>query len=220
MDRPDRSIAPSLQPLARELADPSACRRSRTTCVGRARGCRSLGFRSFSRRSTCTSAARCSCCSPRTRTRVTRPRRRPGTSARSGSRSFRAAVSAGTRGSSRRLTSSASAHARSTCSGRRGRLRLRGRARRGVAAAGGATGAARPRRRRRAGDRRPRRAPGARGLRARRAGRGAWAVRGPRRDRRRLPDHRPRPAACRAVRRRDRGDPRLLAVHAARAPSS
>ena len=60
-----------------------------------------------------------------------------------------------------------------------------------------------------------RRAAGARGLRAGRAGRGARAVRGSRRDRRRLPDHRPRPAADRAVRRRDRGDPRVLAVHAA-----
>ena len=64
---------------------------------------------------------------------------------------------------------------------------------------------------------RARRAARARGLRARRARRGARPVRGPRRHRRRLPDHRPRAAAHRALRRRDRGDPRLLAVHAARA---
>ncbi len=80
-----------------------------------------------------------------------------------------------------------------------------------------AAGAARPRRRRRARNRRSRRAPRARGLRARRAGRGARPVRGPGRDRRRLPDHRPRADPDRALRRRDRGDPRLLAVHAARA---
>ena len=82
----------------------------------------------------------------------------------------------------------------------------------------GAAGTARSRGGRRAGDRRDRRAAGARGLRAGRASRGTRAVRGPRRDRRRLPDHRPRAAADRLLRRRDRGDPRVLAVHAARAP--
>ena len=62
-----------------------------------------------------------------------------------------------------------------------------------------------------------RRGARARRLRARRAGRGARPVRGSRRARRRLPDDRPRAAADRALRRRDRGHPRVLAVHAARA---
>ena len=57
----------------------------------------------------------------------------------------------------------------------------------------------------------------ARGLRARRARRGARPVRRARRARRRLPDDRPRAAADRVLRRRDRAGPRLLAVHAARA---
>ena len=57
----------------------------------------------------------------------------------------------------------------------------------------------------------------ARRLRARRARRGARPVRGSRRSRRRLSDDRPRAAAHRVLRRRDRADARVLAVHAARA---
>ena len=53
---------------------------------------------------------------PTTPTRATRPRRPAGTSVPSGSASCRAAASAGSRGSSRRRTSSASGRARSTCS--------------------------------------------------------------------------------------------------------
>ena len=56
------------------------------------------------------------------------------------------------------------------------------------------------------------------GLRAGRAGRGARPVRRARRARRRVPDDRPRAAPHRALRRRDRADPRVLAVHPARAP--
>ena len=101
---------------------------------------------------------------------------------------------------------------------RRARLRLGARARRADAAAGGA---ARRRSRSRRGDEpgidAARRGARARRLRARRAGRGARPVRRARRARRRLPDHRPRAAPDRALRRRDRGHPRLLAVHAARA---
>ena len=70
---------------------------------------------------------------------------------------------------------------------------------------------------RRAGLRAAGRAARARRLRARRARRGARPVRRPRRPHRRLPDHRSRAAADRALRRRDRGHPRVLAVHAARA---
>ena len=55
------------------------------------------------------------------------------------------------------------------------------------------------------GHRPARRGARARRLRARRARRGARAVRGARRARRRLPDDRPRAAADRALRRRDRG---------------
>ena len=68
---------------------------------------------------------------------------------------------------------------------------------------------------RRARDRRARRGARARRLRAGRAGRGARPVRRSRRARRRLPDDRPRAVPDRALRRRDRGDPRLLAVHPA-----
>ena len=56
-------------------------------------------------------------------------------------------------------------------------------------------------------------------LRARRPRRRARSVRRPRRHRRRLPLDRSRAAPRRAVRRRDRAGPRLLAVHAARAAS-
>jgi hypothetical protein len=133
---------------------------------------------------------------------------------RSRSRSFRAAASAGTRASSRRRISWASGRARWTCSPPAGSSARRRRRSRGVAAAGSSP-ARLAGRRRRAGDRQPGRAAGPCGLRAGGTGRGARAVRGSRRDRRRLPDHRPRPAAHRAVRRRDRGDPRVLAVHAA-----
>ena len=88
---------------------------------------------------------------------------------------------------------------------RRARLRVRGRARRGAAAAG-----ARPEPIRLEVGTEPgidgaRRGPRARRLRARRAGRRARPVRRPRRARRRLPDHRARAAADRVLRRRDRG---------------
>ena len=74
--------------------------------------------------------------------------------------------------------------------------------------------------RRRAGHGRTRNEAGARRLRTRRPGRGAWAVRRPGRHRRRLPLDRAGAAADRAVRRRDRAGARVLAVHAARpAPS-
>ena len=49
----------------------------------------------------------------------------------------------------------------------------------------------------------------------RRPGRGARPVRGSRRDRRRLPVHRPRAGPHRALRRRDRIDPNLLRLHPA-----
>ena len=64
----------------------------------------------------------------------------------------------------------------------------------------------------------PGRAARARRLRAGRARRGARPVRGSGRHRRRLPGYRPRAGPRRALRRRGRGDPRVLAVHAARAP--
>ena len=67
--------------------------------------------------------------------------------------------------------------------------------------------------------RRARRGARARRLRARRARRGARADRGARRPRRRLPEHGARAASGRVLRRRDRADPGVLAVHPARASS-
>ncbi len=103
---------------------------------------------------------------------------------------------------------------------RRARLRVRARGRRAAAARGGAARADRAR------------APGseigvdglsedarARRLRARRARRRPRPVRGARRPDRRLPDDRPRAVPHRVLRRRGRVDPRVLAVHAARAAS-
>ena len=118
--------------------------------VSGARGCRPS-----SQRSTCTSAARCWCCSPEDAdARDAAEAARPGTSARSRSRSFRAAASAGTRASSRRRISSASGRARSTCSPPAGSsARPRRRSRRVAAAAKLARRALELRRRRRAGDR-------------------------------------------------------------------
>ena len=60
-------------------------------------------------------------------------------------------------------------------------------------------------------------APRPRRLRAGRPRPGARPLRRARRARRRVPDHRPRPGQDRALRRRDRGDPRLLPVHPASA---
>ena len=189
---------------------------------GRAAGCRArlrAGAAAAARGAArAARAARSSCCCPRTPTRVTRPRERAGSSARSASRCCRAAASAGAPGSSRRRTSSASGRARSTCSRRAGSSappppRWPSRCRR-------------PRRGRSRSRSRPATSPGLdalaehlalAGLRARRPRPGARPVRRPRRARRRLPDDRPRAAPRRALRRRDRGDPRLLAVHAARA---
>ena len=164
-------------------------------------------------------ARRSSRSSPTTPTRATPPRRPPGSSARTRSRCSRPAACAGAPASSRRRTSSASGRARSRCS-----------------RAAGSSARPRPRvaeglpPRRASGPRRSRSraatSPGIEslaeqlalaGLRAGRARRGARAVRRSRRPGRRLPDDRPRAAARRALRRRDRADPRLLAVHAARA---
>ncbi len=103
--------------------------------------------------------------------------------------------------------------------GGRARVRLGGSARRGAAARRPAARDAPPPGRRRAGLRGAGRAARARRLRARRARRGARPVRRPRRADRRLPLDRPRAAADRALRRRDRRHPRVLAVHAARAPA-
>ena len=101
----------------------------------------------------------------------------------------------------------------------RARLRVGARGRRARPAARRPAAADRARVRRRPGHRRPRREPRRRGLRARRPGRGTRAARGSRRPDRRLPDDRPRAAARRVLRRRDREHPRVLAVHAARAPA-
>ena len=170
-------------------------------------------------RSTPSSAARCSCCCPRTPTRGTRPtapswfgdaatgrvppeprRRRTGP------------------GSSRRRTSSASGSARSTSSRPAGSSARRSRAlAEGLPPLAAAPGAARAAGRRRAGHRRARRGARARRVRARRPGRGARPVRRARRHRRRLPVDRARAAPGRALRRRDRAGARVLAVHAARA---
>ena len=90
----------------------------------------------------------------------------------------------------------------------------------GIAPARAAPGDASHRTRRRAGNRCAGRAARARRVRAGRASRGARPLRGARRSRRRVPDHRPRAAPHRAVRGRGRADPRLLAVHAARAAAA
>ena len=161
---------------------------------------------------------RSACCCPTTPTRATWPSRRRGSSARRASRSSRRAACAGAPGleppphlvGERARALDVLARGGLVCV-------VGARARRADAAARGAARAARDRARRRAGDRPARRGARARRLRARRARRGARPVRGSRRARRRLPDDRPRAAAHRVLRRRDRGHPRLLAVHAARA---
>ena len=98
------------------------------------------------------------------------------------------------------------------------RLRVGARARGGTGAGRRASRSGRGAARARAGRRRARRVARARRLRARRASRRPRAVRGARRHRRRLPDDRPRAAARRVLRRRDRVGARVLAVHAARPP--
>ena len=179
------------------------------------RGSPSRRSRSSSPRCTRRSGGDWSCSFRTTATRATSPRPPAGSSATSASRCCRAAACAGSRGSSRRRTSSASAPRARRPRRRRARLRVGGGARRGHAARRAAAGDDRAPHGRRA--RAARRGPRARRVRARRARRRPRPVRRPRRARRRLPGHRPRAAADRVLRRRGRGDPRLLALHAARA---
>ena len=162
---------------------------------------------------------RSSACSPTMPTRATPPRPPPGSSATT---QVALLPSRGVHwGSGPRAAAAPRRRARARARRprrRRARLRLRRRARRAACL----RRAARPEplalaAGRRAGPRRGHRAPRARRLRAGRPRRGARPVRRPRRARRRLPDDGPRAAPRRVLRRRDRGHPRVLAVHPARA---
>ena len=190
-------------------AFPARCARLGAGAAAAARGA-ARGARPAARRARC----------PRTPTRATPPRPSPGSSARSASRCCRAAACTGAPG----------LEPAPHLVGERARAL-------DVLAAGGLVCAsaaalaepmppagARPEPIRIApGEelepRAARRVACARRLRARRARRRARAVRRARRARRRLPDDGPRAAAHRVLGRRDRADPRLLAVHAARAAS-
>ena len=80
---------PTLHPLAVELADDERLGAFAEDLLGAAARVSEAGLPLAPRRAPpARSAARSSCCSPRTPTPATPPRRRPGTSARSGSRCF------------------------------------------------------------------------------------------------------------------------------------
>ena len=211
---------PASLPAARAPARRRAPARVRRGAA-RARPCRRAGAAAAARRAPRGARPRALRAAPRRRRRTRhgrgrrlvprrRPRRAPAVARRPPGLRARAAAAP------RRRAGASPRRARA----RRARLRLRVRGLGGHAAAGRAPGAARARARRRAGDRVARRAARARRLRARRARRGARPDRRARRARRRVPEHRPRAVPHRALRRRDREHPRLLALHAARAPRS
>ena len=206
-----------LRPRARGAR---AARRARR---GAADACARLGGVAAGRARRAPRAARAAARLPAARGRRRARRRRGGrvVPRRRGRRlPARRAASAGSPASSRRRTSSASGRARSPCSraaGSSARRRSRSpsgcrRRPRGLRRSSSRAG-------QRARRRRPLRGARARRLRARRARRRPRPVRGPRRPDRRLPDDRPRAVPHRVLRRRGRVDPRVLAVHAARAAS-